>query len=353
MRISKEEDHRYRQLSLPAVFVRDYLPQLSGEALKLYLILLLASEEGDSSQLEAERLAPRLACTADQVPAFLAELEKLHLLQKTGADEAYCLLDLQRRQASLPRPSAEVEQSFLQAHREEDDFRQFIEDLNLQFFSGVMGHKWLVTITRYYQDYGFSLEVIHQLLSYAGRHNRLRAAYTDAIAKDWYERNIRTMADLEVFWGEQERCAQLCRYVAKQLRISLNQYQEEKIAYWYRVLGYEEDVLDFAFKQGLKLQRPSFEIYDRWLQAWHDAGLRNLAQIQAYEEAEKARRQAERQQVQAERRADRQQGHRQSSAAKGRAANFEQRAYEADFYEQFYAHQPLEGRPEPSGYEEN
>ena len=141
---------------VPDLFILEYLPTLSGIAVKIYLFLLLTLRT--SRILTEQDLARRLGQEAEAVRTALLELASADLLHYN--DEKIELIDIKAAEIERlyrPRTAAPPHETE-RAQKRFDQREKLMGDIARTFFQGMMSPSWYGEIDSWFDRYGFELE---------------------------------------------------------------------------------------------------------------------------------------------------------------------------------------------------
>lgn len=312
---------------VPDIFILEYLSELSGLAVKIYLFLLMTARTNRS--ITEQDLSRRLGENNDLIKTALLELAQAELLTISG--RSIELTDIKAKEIERTyrvRTSSEL------AENGETDPRfakreKLLTDISRTFFQGLMSPSWYREIDNWFDRYGFEPEVIYALFQECARRNKLDSkAYITAVAENWHKRGIISFNDLNQYFLDHEKVRKVSRKVSRKLRKNMTEYDDEMVARWVEQLGYDFDVIDLALRKTTKLSHPNLSFIDRILQEWFEHQLHDVEAIKVYEQ-EKAARLAKERQTESKGDAG------NKSAGKG-LANFEQRSYSKEYLNGFY-----------------
>ena len=140
----------------------------------------------------------------------------------------------------------------------------------------------LLTIT---DDYGLPAEVTVMLLHYAQEVGRTGTSYIDSVARDWAESDIFSVEAAEeklqqltrsrLAWGKVSSAAGL-------VKRSPSKSEEEKACRWVYDWGFSQEMLRAAYDACVDhTGKFSASYMDKVLSGWHNAGIRNLQELDA------------------------------------------------------------------------
>ena len=80
-----------------------------------------------------------------------------------------------------------------------------IEDINNQFFQGIMSPSWYSDIDLWFKKYNFDEQVMLALFNYCYEHSALHKNYIQVVADSWHKNNIQSFSDLDKYYEKQEK----------------------------------------------------------------------------------------------------------------------------------------------------
>lgn len=297
---------------IPVLFVTDFLPCLSPSAVKVYLYAKHVSR--CRRELRTAELLGHLGMGEKEFKDALLDLAQHQVINLLGQEdgERFVLNDLkemelqkQLREAAQPKLSAEL------SERVRPELGDFAHQIQETYYHGMMGAGQRNLIERCIREYGFDLNVIYALFSEseaAGKLNQIK--YIEAIAKAWHEKGIREYAQLKALFKRRDEVKRLARRVGKKLKRTMGEPEEEMIRHWAFDLGFNFQIINLALDRSVRVANPGMNYFNRILEDWHKAGLKEAEEIEAYERAREAKHRA-----------------RRAVGEKGAAAGYSQRAY--------------------------
>ena len=113
-----------------------------------------------------------------------------------------------------------------------------------------------------------------------------------AVADAWHKSNIRTWADLDMYYEKQEKLNIIKKSISKKLGLnrSLTQYEEEYKEKWTVDFGFSLDIIELALKRTTSKSNPSFDYIDKILCDWNDRNLKTINDIQNFLEQMKVKK---------------------------------------------------------------
>ncbi len=311
---------------VPDIFITEFLPDLSGLAVKLYIYILLACRS--KRNVSEQDLARRLGVDEDGIRAAMLELATRDLIMIR--DRGLEILDIKAAEieksyrpktASLPTEVAAAQAKY--GVRE-----KLLADIAKTFFQGLMSPSWYGEIDSWFDRYHFDPEVIYALFQECARRNKLDSkAYIGKVADNWSSRGIVSYSDLNAYFVAHDLVSKASKKIGKKLRRQMTEYDDEIVTRWIEKMGYDFEIIDLALRKTTRLTNPNLEIIDRILEEWFSHQLRDVAAVTAYETAKATRNGAGANRV-------------FSGGSTGSKAvnigNFDQREYSSEFLESLY-----------------
>lgn len=283
MKVSQNEDKSmlFSCTDIPDVFFTEYLPSIPGNYLKVYLYILFLSKY--HKEVKINDLAKLLNLPFPEVQEAFTFLEEKKLLTKLP--DGYKIADIQEMElTSLYTPKVTSSPEDIMQNIQNKERAKAIEDINNQFFQGVMSPAWYNDIDFWFNKYGFTHEVMIALLNYAFENKALNRNYIQTVADSWHANNIHTFDDLEAYEQNKEKITKLKKTIAKKLGMkrNLTSYEEEYIIKWTEEFGYGLDIIELALKRSSTMATINFSYFDKILTDWNQKDIRTPEQVEAY-----------------------------------------------------------------------
>lgn len=324
---------------VPDIFIMEYLPGLSGLAVKIYLYLLLSAHSVRS--ITEQDLSRRLGQDSDTIHAALVELAAVELV--VLRDRSLEIVDIKAAEIDRAyRPKTESSpQEMVKAQEKFGVREKLMTDIAKTFFQGLMSPSWYGEIDSWFDRYHFEPEVIYALFQECARRNKLDSkAYIAKVAENWASRGIVTFNDLNTYFMSYDKVSKASKKVGRKLRRTMTEYDEEMVARWIEQYQYDFDIIDLALRKSTRVTNPNLEFIDRVMREWFEHQLRDAEAIKAYETDKAAR-------MTVERESERKKQGSGTYARPGQArnqGNFAQRDYSEAFLNGFYEDVPVEGK---------
>ena len=266
---------------LPDVFFTEYLSQLSGDCIKIYLYMSFLAKYNKDIKLNdlSKKLNIPLKTMQDSIK--ILEDEKIITKKNTG----YIINNLQEIELhKLYAPKVTSSPEEIEKIAQNKYRAKAIENINNEFFQGMMSPSWYSDIDLWFKKYSFDEEVMNALFRYCFNRSALHRNYIQTVAESWFQNKIKTFNDLDKYYEKQEKLNTLEKTISRKLGITRNltQYEEGYIEKWNIDFGYNLDIIEIALKKTTSKSNPNFEYLDKLLTDWHDRSLKTSNEIQSF-----------------------------------------------------------------------
>ena len=266
---------------LPDIFFTEYISQTPGDFIKVYLYLLFLSKYG--KDIKVNDLSKKLELPLKVIQDAIKFLEEENLLTKKNT--GFIINNIQEIELhKLYNPKVTSSPEQLQKTAENQYRAKAIENINNEFFQGIMSPSWYSDIDLWFRKYNFDEEVMIALFRYCFNRSALHRNYIQAVAEAWAKNNIRTFNDLDIYYEKQEKLKKISKTISKKLGITrqLSQYEEAYIEKWTIEYNYSMDIMEIALKKTTSKANPNFDYLDKLLTDWHDRKFSTIDQIQKF-----------------------------------------------------------------------
>lgn len=271
---------------VPDIFFSEYLSNMTGDYLKIYLYLMFLSKY--NGEININDLSKKLALPINTIQEGIKYLEKegFILRKQTG----FILIDLQEKTLNnLYTLKIQNSEEKIEQNAKNKERIRLIEYLNNKYFQGVMGPTWYSDIDTWFDKYGFDEQVMINLFDYCYSKSALHKNYVQTVAEAWGLNKIKNLDDLENYYMGQEKLMKIKKEIAKKLgrRNGLTQYEEAYIETWVNDYKYDLSVIEIALKRTTLRSNPSFEYINNIIKDWNDRNLRTPVQVNQFLEQRK------------------------------------------------------------------
>lgn len=316
---------------IPNTFFDEYLPRANGEFLKIYLYLLRWLSHPDHA-LSLSGIADIFFMTENDVTRALKYWEAEGLLRLTldrdGTIAGICLNAVISISSQKDTPTAPPEQrrpapaqsavaaqtgtgitgtpvgttpavsmhprSTQELHRfsESDDGAQLIFIIQ-QYLGRPLSASDLNTIYYFYDDLGFSRDLIEYLFEYCVSNGHTHMRYIEKVALSWADLHITTADEART---QSETHQKACFAVLKAFGLGGRMPaagEAEFINKWTRTYGFSlELILEACRRTMMAVHTPSFEYTDKILSNWKSLGAYTMTEVLAADKARSAEKAA-------------------------------------------------------------
>lgn len=278
----KLESHNSSMLfsntEIPDVFFTEYFSPANGNYIKVYLYMVFLAKY--NKEIKLNDLSKVLNLPLPEIQNAIKYWEENNVITKKTT--GYILNNLQEIELhKLYNPKLTSSPENIQK-TEQSKFRAtVIENINNEFFQGIMSPSWYTDIDLWFKKYNFDEEVMLALFRYCFNRSALHRNYIQTVADSWAKNNIKTFNDLDKYYEKQEKLNTLYKSITKKLHLNrqLSQYEEAYVEKWNVDFGYSIDIIEIALKKTTSKANPSFDYLDKLLTDWHDRKLSTVADV--------------------------------------------------------------------------
>ena len=268
------------------IFFSEYLSELPGDYLKIYLYMIFLSKYGKDIKLTD--LSKKLNIPLKSINDGLKFLEEHNLVTKKAT--GYIINNLQEITLhNLYTPNLTLSKEKVEQTAKNKSKAKAIEHINNMYFQGIMGPSWYNDIDLWFRKYCFDEQVMIALFDYCYKRSALHRNYIQTVAEAWASNKVKTWNDLDAYYQKQENMNKIKKSIAKKLGkySGLTQYEEAYIENWILNFGYDMNIIEIALKRTTFKQNPTFEYINNIITDWHDRNLKTPSEIEAFLEQRK------------------------------------------------------------------
>ena len=221
-----EKQLLFSETQLPDIFFTDYLPEIPGDYLKIYLYLVFLSKY--KKDVKINDLSKKLSLPVKTISDGLKFLEESNLILKKTT--GFIVIDLQEVALNnLYKPNLTQSKETIENVAKNQSRAKAIEHINNMYFQGIMGPSWYNDIDLWFRKYNFDEQVMITLFDYCYNRSALHKNYVQAVAEAWGANKIHTWNDLDAYDQKQERMKNIKKIIAKKLgkHSGLTQYESQ------------------------------------------------------------------------------------------------------------------------------
>ena len=153
----------FSSTNLPDIFFTEYLSQISGDALKVYLYMTFLAKYNKDIRLND--LSKKLELPLKTIQDSIKYLEEQTLI--TRKNTGYILNNIQEIELhKLYNPKVTSSPEELEKISQNKHRAKAIDSINNQFFQGIMSPSWYSDIDLWFKKYSFDEEVMIALFQY-------------------------------------------------------------------------------------------------------------------------------------------------------------------------------------------
>ena len=276
----------FSSTSISDIFFSEYLSELPGDYLKIYLYIVFLSKHGKDIKLTD--LSKKLNIPLKTINDGFKFLEDHNLISKKST--GYIIANLQEFTLhNLYTPNLTLSKEKIEQTAKSKSKAKAIEHINNMYFQGIMGPSWYNDIDLWFRKYNFDEQVMIALFDYCYKRSALHRNYVQTVAESWASNNVKTWSDLDSYYQKQENLIKIKKSIAKKLGKynGLTQYEEAYIENWILNFGYDMNIIEIALKRTTFKQNPTFEYINNIITDWHDRKLKTPSEVTAFLEQRK------------------------------------------------------------------
>ena len=271
----------FSNTNIPDVFLTEYLPPANGDYVKVYLYISFMAKF--DKEIKINDLSKKLALPLKNIQEAFKYWEDAGVLIKKNS--GYILANLQEIELNKvysPKLSSSPED--IEKNSKNQYRAKAIEDINNQFFQGIMSPSWYSDIDLWFKKYNFDEQVMLALFNYCYEHSALHKNYIQVVADSWYKNNIKSFSDLDKYYEKQEKIGSIRKSIIKKLGLNRNLtvYEDAYVEKWIIDYGYSLDVIEIALKKTTSKTNINFEYLNKLITDWYDRNLKTPTDIQQY-----------------------------------------------------------------------
>lgn len=271
----------FSNTEIPDVFFSEYLSSANGDYIKVYLYILFLSKY--DKDIKINDLSKKLALPLKVIQEAFKYWEDVGVLVKKHT--GYILSNLQEIELlKLYSPKLTSSPEDIEKNSKNQYRAKAIENINNQFFQGIMSPSWYNDIDMWFKKYNFDEQVMLALFNYCFDHSALHRNYIQVVADSWYKNNIKSFSDLDKYYEKQEKISSLKKAIIKKLGLNRNLtvYEDAYIEKWSIEYGYSLEIIEIALRRTTSKTNINFEYLNKIISDWHDRNLKTAAEIQEY-----------------------------------------------------------------------
>ena len=176
------------------------------------------------------------------------------------------------------------DEEILQRAKESPEFKYLLQK-SQQIFGRTISKAERSMLLSLMDYYGLPVEVILMLISYAAGSGRTGTNYIQTVGIAWAEEEIKTLEQAESKIKALNKSNKLWNNFTAQAGIAHKnptKKQEALFVKWTREWKFSIEIIVYAYEKMLdSIDKVNYNYLDKILAAWHEAGLKTIAQIEA------------------------------------------------------------------------
>lgn len=276
-----EKSILFSNTDIPDVFFTEYLTAANGDYVKVYLYILFLSKY--DKDIKLNDLSKKLSLPLKTIQEAFKYWEDMGVLIKKHT--GYVLVNLQEVELlKVYSPKLTSSPEDIKKNAKNQYRAKAIENINNQFFQGIMSPSWYSDIDMWFKKYNFDEQVMLALFNYCFDHSALHRNYIQVVADSWYKNNIRSFSDLDKYYEKQEKISSLKKSIIKKLGLNRNLtvYEDAYVEKWAIDFGYSLEIIEIALKKTTSKTNINFEYLNKIISDWHERNLKTVSEIQEY-----------------------------------------------------------------------
>ena len=269
----------FSNTEIPDVFFTEYLSCANGDYIKVYLYILFLSKY--DKDIKINDLSKKLSLPLKTIQEAFKYWEEAGVLIKKHT--GYILVNLQEVELlKLYTPKLTSSPEDIKKNAKNQYRAKAIENINTQFFQGIMSPSWYSDIDMWFKKYNFDEQVMLALFNYCFDHSALHRNYIQVVADSWYKNNIRSFSDLDKYYEKQEKISSVKKSIIKKLGLNRNLtvYEDAYVEKWTIDYGYSMEIIEIALKKTTSKSNINFEYLNKMITDWHDRNLKTATENQ-------------------------------------------------------------------------
>ena len=323
-KIQLKSDYPHNHISVPRVFIDQYMADANGEFVKVYLFLLRCMGTSASSECSISAIADHFNHTENDILRALKYWEKVGVLSLELNNEneltSLCFKDLTGGVQHHTEPTVDkilvssdsstiaktstskstdtkVKKSTNTTPKREytlDEVKNFYSNDEITellfiietYLKHPLSSTEMNTVFYWYDALKFPSEVIEYLVEYSITNGHSSLRYMDKIALAWAENNINTIEKAKEHISIRSKAYY---NIMKAFGISGRNLADSEMTFvhkWTKDFAFDIELIQEACKRTISAtQKPSFEYADSILTNWHKNHVHTLKDIAALDEA--------------------------------------------------------------------
>lgn len=271
----------FNDTNISDIFITKFLPNAPGDAVKIYMYLMFQTKY--TNEINIKNISDAINLSYNAVKNGFDYWTEKGLFVKHGNDIIIRnIKEIELFEKYNPKVGLSKEE--IKNKNKENEKADLIDNINKQFFQGIMSPIWVSTIYSWFNKFSFSDEVIFALFQYAKDKNALNKNYIEQVALGWSNENIKTYEDLNNYLNKRQLIYRKCKNISNKLRLyrSLSQFEENYVKKWVLEYKFSDEVIDKGLQIAGENSTSSFKYLDTIYTDWNNKNLKNVEEIEKY-----------------------------------------------------------------------
>lgn len=274
------------------IFIDKYMTKARGEFVKVYILLLKRSINGEHG-VSSSILAASLNLLESEVDSALKYWNDEGVIKLSPIDKMNNFkLEFVNLSDTEELKSDKLD---LLSALDKKNTKEMLKEIE-QLLGRTLSSKEMITYLSWESELNFSLELILFLIEYCVSKNKKSASYIEKVALAWHDAGIKTIEDANKQIANSEDKWIKIRSILNYLGIKNNEImkpQQDMIEKWLFEYNFSVDVIFRACKIcSDKLNRADLKYIDGILNKWRESGFKTLEDITAKDSIKQPRSKA-------------------------------------------------------------
>ena len=261
---------------VPKDFIEHTMPSANPAYVTVYLYIMLLASNGTA--LKTSDIAIRLGLIESDVINAIKYWKNVGIL--SGTDDTIIIKKSADEEVPIDRTKKSIEQvsSLIEGNSALSDLCAIAQEI----LGKTLGNNDIETLYWFYDQLGFSPEVITMLLEFCASKNKRNMNYIEKVAITWHENNIRTMEDAQAYITKKtagdDYVSSLRKLFCKTDR-NLTKAENAYLKSWRDELNMSAEMVGLAYEYCIMAtNKLSFPYINTILKRWAEQGISTIAE---------------------------------------------------------------------------
>ena len=278
--------HEYVPVS--SYFIEHHLKEANGTFVKVYLYALNLAFAGKN--VETSYIAQQLNILESDVLQAFAHWEKAGVMQERdgtyefGAGRGGNQPAEPPQEQVLPEERGKYGTADVAVAMSHDKHLSEMLQIAEQLLGRTLSSQDAETLYWFYDELGFTPEVVLMLLEYCVSKNKTNMNYIEKVAIGWHEAGISTMDQVTQYIENEQEKGGYLRAIRKIMGLTnraLSQSEEQYLMKWRMECGMSEEMVALAYEYCIiQTAKLSFPYMDKIIARWNRQGIKTVLQAE-------------------------------------------------------------------------